>query len=284
MAELLVVDNDFGGDPDGLVALSHILLRCGPDVTVLVTTSPLDPGLAAAAGADPATTASRGRELAEELLELMGINDVLVITGAEAPGTGAGQVSAGARGIVETSARCEQTTVLCGGPLTNIAAALRLDPALADRATLVWVGGTLAEADRGEYNADTDAASAVEVLASGMPLVRIPYEEYTRMAVAVDAVKNELAAASRVGSWLAERLLDVPPFVELGSTLTLGDSVLAPFVPSRGTAGIAADPGTVIHHRIDSDGLWNDLIEQLGRRVREPDPRHFPPMDPTVAA
>lgn len=263
MAELLVVDNDLAGDPDGLVALAHILLRCGPDVTVLVTSSPLDPGLAEAAGADPATTASRGKELAEELLELMGIKDVRVVTGAEAPGTGEGPVSAAAREIVETSARCVRTTILCGGPLTNVAAALRLDPALADRAVLVWVGGTLAEADRGEYNSDTDAASAVEVLASGMPLVRVPHEEYTRMTVAVDAVKNGLAAASPVGSWLAERLLDVPPFVQLGSTLTLGDSVLVPFGPGVETVGIAADPRTVVHHRVESDGLWNDLIERL---------------------
>jgi hypothetical protein len=261
--ELLVVDNDFGGDPDGLVALAHILLRCGPDVTVLVTSSPLDPGLAAAASADSPTTASRGRELAEELLELMGITDVRVITGTEAPGTSEGQVNAAAREIVETSARCERTTILCGGPLTNIAAALRLDPALADRAMLVWVGGTLAAAGHGEYNSETDAASAVEVVASGMPLVRIPYEEYTQMTVSVDAVKNDLAAASPVGSWLAERLLDVPPFVQLGSTLTLGDSVLVPFVPGIGTAGIAVSSGSTIHQLVDGAGLWKDLIEQL---------------------
>lgn len=263
MPELLVVDNDFAGDPDGLVALAHILLRCGPDVTVLVTSSPLDPGLAKAAGADPATTASRGTELAEELLELMGIDDVRVMTGVEDPGTGAGQVSAAAREIVEMSARFERTMILCGGPLTNVAAALELDPTLADRAMLVWVGGTLAEADRGEYNSDTDAASAAEVMASRMALVRIPCEEYTQMTVAVDAVKNELAAASPVGSWLAERLLDVPSFVQLGSKLTVGDSVLVPFVPGPGMAGIVADSGPVIHNRIDSAALWEDLLEQL---------------------
>ena len=83
------------------------------------------------------------------------------------------------------------------------------------------------------------------------------------MTVAVDAVKNGLAAASPVGSWLAERLLDVPPFVQLGSTLTLGDSVLVPFGPGVETVGIAADPRTVVHHRVESDGLWNDLIERL---------------------
>jgi hypothetical protein len=168
---LLVVDNDFGGDPDGLVALAHILLRCGPGVTVLVTTSPLDPGLAAAAGADPAATAMRGRDLAVHLVDLMGLAGVRVLTGAETTGATGAQVSDAARGIVEASARFEQTTILCGGPLTNVAAALRLDPLLAGRATLVWVGGTLAEAGRGEYNSDTDPEAAAAVRASGMPLV-----------------------------------------------------------------------------------------------------------------
>jgi hypothetical protein len=86
------------------------------------------------------------------------------------------------------------------------------------------------------------------------------------MTVAVDAVKNELAAASRVGSWLAERLLDVPPFVQLGSTLTLGDSVLVPFGPGPGTAGIEAVPATVICNQVDSAGLWEDFLQRLAAR------------------
>ena len=94
--ELLIVDNDFGGDPDGLVSLAHILLRRGPEASVLVTASPLDPGLAEAAGADPAATASHGLHLAEYLVELMGLNDVRVIPGAEATGTTIGQLNAAA--------------------------------------------------------------------------------------------------------------------------------------------------------------------------------------------
>lgn len=260
--ELVVVDNDFGGDPDGLVALAHILLRSGSDVAVLVTSSPLDPGLASAAGADPTTTAERGSELAEQLVELVGC-DVQVLTGAASTGITGDQVSAAARAIVDTSARYQRTTILCGGPLTNIAAALRLEPALVDRATLVWVGGTLVEAGRGEYNSETDVEAAAAVLAAGMPLIRLPAEEYTRMTVALDAVKNDLAAASPVGSWLAERLLDVPPFVQLGATLTLGDSVLVPFMPGPGAAGIPAAPGTVVHNQVDNAGLWDDLIGLL---------------------
>ena len=262
-ADLLVVDNDYAGDPDGLVALAHILVRSGPDAAVLVTTSPLDRGLASAAGVDPTTTATRGRELAGHLVELMARHDVPVIGGADSTGITEKQVSAAARALVDTSARFGRTTVLCGGPLTNLAAALRLDPSFAGRAVLVWVGGTLAEAGGGEYNSDADPDAVAQVLASGMPVVRIPLEEYTGMTVAVDAVKNDLAAASPVGSWLAERLVDVPPFVQLGGTLNLGDSVLVPFVPGHDSHSIRVPPGSVVHHQVDRSGLWGDLIRRL---------------------
>ena len=88
------------------------------------------------------------------------------------------------------------------------------------------------------------------------------------MSVAVDAVKNDLAAASPVGSWLAERLLDVPPFVQLGATLTLGDSVLVPFVPGSDALTGRAAQDTVVHNQIDSAGLWDDLLHQLTARGR----------------
>jgi purine nucleosidase len=34
-------------------------------------------------------------------------------------------------------------SVVCGGPLTNVAAALEQDTSIAARMTLVWIGGSL---------------------------------------------------------------------------------------------------------------------------------------------
>jgi hypothetical protein len=118
--ELLVVDNDFGGDPDGLVALAHILLArhflarhfASP---VLVTSSPLDPDLSEAAGLAPTATVSRGGKLAEQLIRLLKLTDVRVVAGAETTGVSAAQISDAAHAIAEASQRFDRTIVLCGG-------------------------------------------------------------------------------------------------------------------------------------------------------------------------
>ena len=134
----VIVDNDFGGDPDGLVALAHQLLS--PKTRVpLITVSALDPKFASAALKGQSVRA--GVELAGELLRRLGLQGPPAIAaGAEdfslAP-------SSAARAIVAEALRDDPLPLIvtCGGPLTNIAAALRLEPAIAKRMTVIWIGG-----------------------------------------------------------------------------------------------------------------------------------------------
>jgi len=204
----VIVDNDFAGDPDGLVSLAHVLLT--DDVQVeLITSTPVDPGLAHLAGIDSSATASLGARTAHALLEVLDMTQHDIVAGAEdfAPGD---QPSPAARAIVDVCRREPNTAesdvplaILCGGPLTNVAAALALDPGIGDRATLVWIGGS--RPGTAEYNRDTDAAAAASVLASGIPMVQIPRETYERLRVSVAEVRADLAHPSYPGSWLAGR-------------------------------------------------------------------------------
>jgi purine nucleosidase len=267
-----VVDNDFAGDPDGLVSLAHVLLT--EDVRVeLITSTPVDPRLADVAGMDGSTSASLGIERARQLLDLLGRTGVDVIAGAEtfAPG---GDPSPAARAIAEACLVDSDVplAILCGGPLTNVAAAIALEPSIRTRAVLVWIGGSVHEAP--EYNLDTDAAAAASVRGSGISMVEIPLETYERMRVSVAEVSHELATASPVGAWLADRLLDLPPFVTLHGVLTLGDSALAAAVgldptfrpsPAGGPARRIAD--------VDMRLLWGDLLAKLRRANARSDPR-----------
>lgn len=253
-----IVDNDFSGDPDGLVALAHIMLTT--DVrTELITTTPVDPGLARLAGIDPSASAGLAAKKVHEILDAMGREGIDVVAGAETLAH-VDEWSAAARAIVSVASADSDVplAILCGGPLTNVAAALALEPRIRDRAVLVWIGGS----DDGapEYNRDTDAKSAADVLGSGIPMVQVPLQTYERMKVSLAEVSHDLATASPLGAWLAERLLDVPPFVTLHGILTVGDSALASVValdPAFGPEGgrIVAD--------IDMRLLWGDFLAKL---------------------
>jgi purine nucleosidase len=82
--------------------------------------------------------------------------------------------------------------VACGGPLTNVATALRDVPDIASRLTLIWIGGSL-DGSAFEYNRDTDPAAAAFVF--GQPDLEIhqfPLETYRRCAYSVAELEHDL--------------------------------------------------------------------------------------------
>lgn len=260
----VIVDNDLAGDPDGLVSLAHVLLS--DDVSVeLITCTPVDPQLAHLAGVDASATASLGVRIARALLEVLNSTHHEVVAGAEDFAAG-GEPSQAARAIVATCLGESDPgesdvplAILCGGPLTNVAAALALEPGIRERATLVWIGGSRHDAP--EYNRDTDAAAAASVLASGMPMVQVPLETYERLRVSVAEVKADLAHGSYPGGWLAERLLDLPAFVTLHGAITLGDSALSAVVGLDPSFGPGAG-GRVVTD-LDMRLIWGDFLAKL---------------------
>jgi len=266
-----IVDNDFAGDPDGLVSLAHVLLT--DDVRVeLITCTPVDAGLAHLVGVDPTSTASLGGREAHALLEVLGVDGPGIVAGSESFGVDA-EPSAAARAIVEACMAESDfpLAILCGGPLTNIAAAIALEPRITERAILAWIGGRgAAAADDDtvpEYNRDTDAHAAAFVLASPMPLVRVPLETYERLRVSIAEVKHDLAHSSFLGAWLADRLLDVPSFVTLHGAITLGDSALAALIALdasfRPDEPRTAEPLRRTVAEIDMRLLWGDFLAKL---------------------
>jgi hypothetical protein len=167
--------------------------------------------------------------------------------------------------------------ILCGGPLTNVAAAIALEPGICDRAVLAWIGGSGAGASVAdpapEYNRDTDVDAAELVLASAIPVVQVPLETYERLRVSIAEVKLDLAHGSFLGAWLADRLLDVPPFVTLHGAITLGDSALAALIALDAAFG-SDDTRTAVPLRrivteIDMRLLWGDFLAKLRLHERE---------------
>jgi purine nucleosidase len=218
----VVVDNDWSGDPDGLVALAHHLLSPTNRV-VAVTSSFLNPIFQAPPGA------ASGAALARELIELIGGPAVPPVhAGSETP-FGPGRARSAASEAIVAAAHVDDDLPLylvCGGPLTNVAAALQQNPGIAQRLTLVWIGGAL-DPDADEYNRDTDRAAADFVLnAPALDVWQFPLETYRRCAYSVAELEHDLGGSGQLGRWLWERFtsLPLPDFIRLGGVWPLGDS------------------------------------------------------------
>ena len=258
----VVVDNDWAGDPDGLVALAHHLLSPANRVDA-VTSSHLDPVFG-----PPEGTAAAGAALARELVDLVGTHCPVVVAASDVPIGGGATASAAADAIVAAARRDDPLPffLVCGGPLTNVAQALRQAPDIAGRLTLVWIGGSL-DPDAAEYNRDTDARAAAEVLArDDLAVWQFPLETYRRCAYSVAELEHDLGGTGRLGAWLWERFtaLAIPDFVQLGEVWPLGDSppVLVTALDDESSSWTGS-PGGRVYTDVDVRLLVADLLARL---------------------
>jgi hypothetical protein len=107
-----------------------------------------------------------------------------------------------------------------------VAAALEAAPDIASRLTLVRVGGSL-DGEAYEYDRDTDPRAADAVLGrSDLAVHRFPLETYRRCGWSVAELEHDRAGSGRLGAWLWDRFLELPPpeWTTLGGVWPLGDS------------------------------------------------------------
>lgn len=262
----VIADNDFAGDPDGLIALAH-QLRAKAARTVLVTSSALDPKLAGMGGLTAGSTALAGQKAALELMKQLGSSAPCpVMVGSETFGSTDKVPSAAARAIVAEAMRDDPLPLFftCGGPLTNLAHALRLEPAIADRMTLVWIGGSAYPEGGSEYNLVTDIDAARHVFEhSKIPIWQIPDTAYRQLQLSVAEMTADFPNISAVTRWLYGRYADLPPFVTLGGAITLGDS---PLVLLTSVSAESSQSSIVLAQHFLDDGRYGGEI--VGRRIR----------------
>ncbi|WP_165372805.1 nucleoside hydrolase [Pengzhenrongella frigida] len=236
----VISDNDYSGDPDGLIQLAHLLLSPSVEVRAVIG-SHLAPG-------DPFDTSGRTAEsagvAAEKVVALAGRTGVEVVVGAEDALVDAvtPHRSAGAAAIIAEALR-EDTDrplyVVLGAGLTELASAYLLEPRIADRLTAVWIGGPehpgLAEAPPGsvgpEYNLKIDLVAAQVVFDSPIPLWQVPRDAYRQTLVSFDELDEHLRPAAPLGAHLVDALdvvrrMCAGTAYDLGETYILGDSPL----------------------------------------------------------
>lgn len=222
----VLIDNDWAGDPDGLVALAHHAMSPANRI-VGITSSLTNPMFG-----PPQGMAQKGADLAAGLLRVLKRPEVPAVqAGPDAPFTGQPRDNPAARAIADAAAAGGELplVLVCAGPLTNVADAILLDPAVASSLTLAWVGG--AAVNEEEYNYFTDPAAADFVLGNReLAVWQFPAETYRQVVAPVAELDHAFRESGAAGAWLWElfNTLEVPDFVTFGPLWCLGDS--APLV------------------------------------------------------
>ncbi len=97
--------------------------------------------------------------------------------------------------------------VVAIGAITNVAAALLLEPALVEKIVVVWLGGhALHWPDTREFNLRQDLAASRTVLDCGVPLVLVPCMGVTsHLLTSVPEIERHVAPHGELGAFLATR-------------------------------------------------------------------------------
>ncbi|MGV2982788.1 nucleoside hydrolase [Microbacterium sp. AGC85] len=266
----VIVDNDFGGDPDGLFQLAHHVLCTSVDVVQVVVSRV----------SDEMTTPdldiiAEGVEAADEVLALAG-SALRAQRGSRAALTAQTPVRSDVTDAIIREALRDDTDLplfyAAGGALTELATALLLEPRIAERLTLVWIGGNGYEtADEGlEFNVSSDLAAAQVVFRSAVPIWQVPEPTYRQCLASWSELDRDIAPAGPLGAHLVDRWRTFTHRIEelfgasLGECAVLGDSPLVLLTALQGAfrAEPSSSPSRLVARRpIEDDGTYGDPLD-----------------------
>lgn len=219
--------NDLSGDVDGLFATVHQILSPSTDLRGIVGTSTGRAG----------ETAEKSASLAREILDLMDMpSRYPVYQGAASrmPNAKTAVPSPGTQAIIDEAMRDSELPlfVAVGGGLTEVASAVLLEPRIASRFTLVWIGGdALPASGAGETNFNIDPVAAQFLFnETSVPIWQVARDAYKTCMVSATALKVHVGRYGKIGPWLVDHLFDVTRKYggrfNTGETWSLGDNPL----------------------------------------------------------
>ncbi len=277
----VIIDNDFGGDPDGLFQLAHHLLSPSVEIRGVIGSHNYPNGFYGHSGSSETACAA-----ANELLTAMHfVGKVPVYQGAnERIGqAGTPPASEAARFIVREAMREDTKTPLyiaCGAGLTDLASAWLMEPQIARRIQLVWIGGHEYEGiaspppggQRVEYNLGIDLKAAQVIFnQSEIPIWQVSRDVYRQALVSDAELRNRMKEEGRLAGFLLGRLREIKTRAmgTLGETYVLGDSPLvlltalqSSWEPDPSSSRYATMPTP----RITDEGLYEGNPQ--GRQMR----------------
>jgi len=235
----VIIDNDFGGDPDGLFQLVHHILSPSVEIKGIIGSQHYKGGFYGSPG-----TAAFACTQVNELLNTMQLTGKFPVYEGGASGLVDIKTpieSQGADAIVKEAMRDDTKLplyIVCGAGLTNVASAYLKEPKIANRIILVWIGGPeyqgLAmpppKGNRIEYNLGIDIkASQVVFNLSTIPIWQVPRDAYRQALFSYAELVYSIQSSGTIGKYLVDKLDDLMKRAKrsLGEAYVLGDNPLA---------------------------------------------------------
>lgn len=150
------------------------------------------------------------REL-ETVVETMGFSgQIPILRGAAHPlkEKSTPVESEGARRIVEEAMKEDDRPLyaIFLGPLTDMASAYLMEPRIAGRLTVIWIGGGLYPGGGEEFNLGNDIAAANVVFSSPMEVWQVPKNVYEMMGVSMAELESRVLPCGPIGAYLCGQL------------------------------------------------------------------------------
>jgi len=277
----VIIDNDFGGDPDGLFQLVHHILSPSVEIKGIIGSQHYKGGFYGSPG-----TASFACTQVNELLSIMQLTGKIPVYEGGASGLTDIKIpieSEGAKAIVQEAMR-EDTKlplyVVCGAGLTNIASAYLLEPRIASRIILVWIGGAEYQGlaipppngKKLEYNLGIDIKACQVIFnVSDISIWQVPRDAYRQALYSYAELVYKVKSNGSTGKFLVEKLEDLMKMAKrsLGEAYVLGDSPLVLLTALQSSWEIdPASSSYVIKQapRINDAGLYEETSD--GRKIR----------------
>jgi len=280
----VIIDNDFSGDPDGLFELVHFLLSPSVDIRAVIGSH-----LPENNHTPSNHTATDSKSKAEEVLNIMNIgtsipiyagsNDTLINKNTP-------QKSDAAIAIIKEAMRTDTQLplyVVCGAGLTDIASAYLSEPKIADKLTLIWIGGpqypgtltSSVEASNLEYNMSIDLKAAQVIFnQSSIPIWQVPRSSYSQMIMPYSSILLKVKTQGKLGAYLANAIDSIRVLIKnfgfnTGEVYVIGDSPLVLLTALRSSFG--NDPSSseyMIRHCPVINDKGDYVFNKSGRNIK----------------
>jgi inosine-uridine nucleoside N-ribohydrolase len=197
--------------------------------------------------------------------------------------------SPGAQFIIDEAMKDDSRAlnIVFQGPLTDMASALLMEPAIEKRNIhVVWIGGADGLTHYGkEFNLNNDVHSANVVMRSKLKVTQIPYPVYSRFCVSHAELMERVYPHGAIGRYLVEQLIEFnagnQEFRSLGDSPGIGVLLAWHAGASKMQPALEYDPVTCaprpnpnnrpirVYESFDSRFLLEDFYAKLAQFARK---------------